>query len=93
MADGFVLKLAEGSVYSTVPSLEGLASALRTCPANCIRFHMRGGLNDFAVWSSKSLKREDVALKLKAVRLNESNVEETRRLLLDALSSKQAKLK
>jgi hypothetical protein len=54
---------------------------------------MRGGLNDFAVWSSKSLKREDVALKLKAVRLNESNVEETRRLLLDALSSKQAKLK
>jgi hypothetical protein len=86
--DKFVLKLSEEAVYVEAGSLEELASALKTCPIACVKFHLRYGLNDFADWAGKSLKREDLALRLKQVKLSDVNPEETRRLLLDAIKPK-----
>lgn len=90
--DKFVLKLSEGAVYLEADSLEEIAGALKTCPIGCVKFHMRYGLNDFAEWAGKSFKREDVALKLRQVKLNDLNPEETRRLLLEALKPKPAEV-
>jgi hypothetical protein len=81
----FVMKLSDDSMYREVSSLEELSTALKTCPIACVKFHLRHGLNDFAEWSGKALKRADVALKLRQVKLNDMNPEETRRLLIEAL--------
>lgn len=88
--DKFVLKLSEEAIYLGAASLEELAGALRTCPIACVKFHMRYGLNDFATWVDKFLKKGDVALKLRQVKLNDLNPEETRRLILEALKPKPA---
>jgi len=84
------MKLSDDSVYREVGTLEELVTTLKSCPIACVKFHMRYGLNDFAEWTGKALKRADVALKLRQVKLNEFNPEETRRLLVDALSPKGA---
>ena len=83
----FVMKLSDSTVYRESGTLEELASTLKTCPIACVKFHLRHGLNDFAEWTGKALKRPDVALKLRQVKLSEVNPEETRRLLVEALAA------
>ncbi|MFH1125702.1 MAG: hypothetical protein V1703_01130 [Candidatus Altiarchaeota archaeon] len=88
--DKFVMKLSDDGVYLSVGTVSELANALRTCPVACVKFHMRYGLNDFAEWAGKSLKNEDLTLKLRQVKLTEANPESTRRMLLDVLTAKPA---
>jgi hypothetical protein len=86
--DKFVMKLSDDCVYVEAGSVDELATVLKTCPINCVKFHLRSGLNDFSEWIGKSLGKKDLALKVRQIKLNDANPEETRRKLIDVLSAK-----
>jgi hypothetical protein len=85
----FVLKLSDDSIYTEVGTVEELAKVLRTCPVGAIRFHLRGGTNDFSEWVGKSLGKQIIAQRLRQIKIDEKNPETTRKKLLESLAAKK----
>ncbi len=88
--DKFVVKVSDDAVFREVGSIEELANVLGLCPIGCVKFHLRGNLNDFAEWVGKAQKKDAVALKLRQIKLNEANPEETRKKIVEVLKQKPA---
>lgn len=65
--NAFWLKDGENSLISVCYSLNELYSNLKKSKMSAVKFHMNAEKNDFAEWTENTLKKKDLAKKMRRI--------------------------